>query len=66
MTKKQIFAYSAIVGLITNVLLIPVYKKRHEEEKKKEAELMKQVDDMARDMVNDYAEELKRKWQEES
>lgn len=66
MTKKQTFIYCAIGGLIANVLLIPVYKKRHEEEKKKEAELMKQVDDMARDMVNDYAEELKRKWQEES
>ena len=66
MTKKQTFAYCAIVALITNVALIPVYKKRREEEKRQEAELMKQVDDKARDMVNDYAEELKRKWQEES
>lgn len=64
MTKKQIFGYSAIVALITNVALIPVYKKRWEEEKREEEELMKKVDEMGREMIRGMADESFRKWQE--
>ena len=64
MTKKQTFICCAIGGLIANVLLIPVYKKRWEEEKRQEEEAMKQVDEMGKEIIQGMVDESFRKWQE--
>lgn len=56
MTKKQTFLYAAVVSVLVNIAMIPVYKKRHEEEKKQEAELMQQVDEFAKGCLKEHAE----------
>lgn len=66
MTKKQTFICCAIGGLISQILLIPVYKKSYEENKKREEELLKQTDDMVKNWLEKDAERAFKKWHKES